>query len=171
MAHRLVFKGLLVTLIASLAAGLLAETPADYANLPEHKAMAAVPGYTTSIYGIGHSRPTDIDAANWALQQCQRKLARQTGLTLAPWQTCEVLNLNQERITTGADIRARVPTSPHPLYLWRYTSDTATVYLAGSIHVLKSTLYPLAPQLEKAFEQADLLVVEVDTEKYSLQEM
>ena len=126
MARGPVFKSLLVTLIASLAAGLLAETPADYANLPGHKAMAAVPGYTASIYGIGHSRPTDIDAANWALQQCQRKLARQTGLTLAPWQTCEVLNLNQERITTGAEIRALVPDSPHPLYLWRYTSDTAT---------------------------------------------
>lgn len=171
MAHSPVFKVLLAALIASLAAGLLAETPADYANLPGHKAMAAVPGYTASIYGIGHSRPTDIDAANWALQQCQRKLAQQTGLTLAPGQTCEVLNLNEERITTGADIRAQVPDSPHPLYLWRYTSDTATVYLAGSIHILKPTLYPLAPQLEKAFEQSALLVVEVDTEKYPLQEM
>ena len=164
-------KRLLILLFTLLAIPLIAETPADYASLPGRKAMAMVPGFTDSIYGIGHSQSTDIGAAASALQECQRKLAEHTEIGPTPAQTCEVVNLNQELITTGADIRAQIPDKPHPLYLWRYTSATATVYLAGSIHILKSTIYPLAPQLEKAFEQSDLLVLEVDTEKYSLSEM
>jgi len=36
------------------------------------------------------------------------------------------------------------------------------VYLAGSVHILKSSLYPLPAPFEQAFEAADHLVVEVD---------
>ena len=41
------------------------------------------------------------------------------------------------------------------------TSPTASVYLLGSIHVAKSTLYPLRPAIETAFAQSDTLVLEV----------
>ena len=164
-------RSVLVGYFVFLASGIAAQTAAEYENLPGRKAMAAVPGHGNDIYGIGHSQPTDVAAADRALRQCQRKLARQTGISLTPRQTCEVVHLNEERITTGVDIRAQVPEGAHPLYLWRYTSASATVYLAGSIHILKPTLYPLAPQFERAFEQSDLLVLEVDAEKYSLNEM
>ncbi|MCZ6619612.1 MAG: TraB/GumN family protein [Gammaproteobacteria bacterium] len=171
LAGNLLLRSFVFLASVFLTSEIAAQSPADYENLPGRKAMAAVPGHGNDIYGIGHSQPTDVAAANRALRECQRKLVRQTGVSLIPKQTCEVVHLNEERVTTGADIRARVPEGAHPLYLWRYTSASATVYLAGSIHVLKPTLYPLAPQLERAFEQSDLLVLEVDTEKYPLDEM
>ncbi|MCZ6855279.1 MAG: TraB/GumN family protein [Gammaproteobacteria bacterium] len=164
-------KRLLILLSMCLTNPLIAETPGDYETLAGRKAMASVPGFSDSIYGISHSQSSDVGAAATALQECQRKLAQLSEIETTPPRTCEVVNLNEELITTGASIRARIPDKPHPLYLWRYSSATATVYLAGSIHILKATIYPLAPQLEKAFELSDLLVLEVDTEKYSLTEM
>ncbi|MGZ3417794.1 MAG: TraB/GumN family protein [Polyangiales bacterium] len=49
---------------------------------------------------------------------------------------------------------------PTPIF-HRVTSDTATVYLLGSIHVGKKALYPLPRAIESAFEKSDSLVVEV----------
>lgn len=49
---------------------------------------------------------------------------------------------------------------PTPIF-HKVTSDTATVYLLGSIHVGKKGLYPLPNVIEHAFEKSDSLVVEV----------
>jgi uncharacterized protein YbaP (TraB family) len=46
--------------------------------------------------------------------------------------------------------------------LWQVKSNTATVYLFGSIHVADKSIYPLDPQIEQAFNDSDVLVVEVD---------
>ncbi|MDC4227456.1 MAG: TraB/GumN family protein [Candidatus Manganitrophus sp.] len=45
-------------------------------------------------------------------------------------------------------------------FLWSVRSETAAVYLLGSIHVAKPELYPLHPSIEAAFDQSDTLVVE-----------
>jgi uncharacterized protein len=45
---------------------------------------------------------------------------------------------------------------------WKVTGKGGTVYLIGSVHLLSSDFYPLAPQLEAAYKEADLLVEEVD---------
>lgn len=50
-------------------------------------------------------------------------------------------------------------------FLWKVTSPQTTVYLLGSIHVGSAAVYPLNPAIEQAFEQAQILVVEVDVEK------
>ena len=47
-------------------------------------------------------------------------------------------------------------------FLWQVQSDTATVYVLGSIHILKPEIYPLNPTIESAFDQSDFLVVEVN---------
>jgi uncharacterized protein YbaP (TraB family) len=50
-----------------------------------------------------------------------------------------------------------------PSFLWKVTGPRGgSVYLAGSIHLLSSEYYPLAPAFDAAFAQADLLVEEVD---------
>lgn len=50
-----------------------------------------------------------------------------------------------------------------PSFLWKATGPRGgTVYLAGSVHLLSSEYYPLAPAFEDAFAQADLLVEELD---------
>jgi len=47
-------------------------------------------------------------------------------------------------------------------FLWMVRAEKGTVYLLGSIHLLKKTLFPLNRTIEKAFEQSDVLVVETN---------
>ncbi|MEN8255020.1 MAG: TraB/GumN family protein [Verrucomicrobiota bacterium] len=46
--------------------------------------------------------------------------------------------------------------------LWKVTSVNGTLYLQGSIHVLKAGSYPLAPAIEQAYSNSTALVLEVD---------
>lgn len=49
-------------------------------------------------------------------------------------------------------------------FFWQAKSDSATVYLLGSIHYADQSFYPLRASIERAFDQADHLVVEVDVD-------
>ena len=46
--------------------------------------------------------------------------------------------------------------------LWRVQGEHNSVYLLGSIHVLPSTAYPLHPALQRAFNDSQRIVFEVD---------
>lgn len=46
--------------------------------------------------------------------------------------------------------------------LWKVSSGKNTVYLLGSIHALKNEHYPLKAPIEKAYEDSQVLVLEVD---------
>ena len=57
--------------------------------------------------------------------------------------------------------------SAHPLaqsraFAWKATRGQGAVYLVGSVHMLTSDFYPLAPALDAAFKDSDLLVEEAD---------
>jgi uncharacterized protein YbaP (TraB family) len=57
--------------------------------------------------------------------------------------------------------------STHPLaqtraFAWKATRGQGAVYLVGSVHMLTTDFYPLAPSLEAAFKDSDLLVEEAD---------
>ena len=47
-------------------------------------------------------------------------------------------------------------------FLWKVESRGPVVYIMGSVHLLKKENYPLKPGIEKAFEEADTLVVEAN---------
>jgi uncharacterized protein len=47
-------------------------------------------------------------------------------------------------------------------FFWEVKSDSATVYLLGSVHIAKEDIYPLPPIIEKSFKESDTLVIEVD---------
>jgi uncharacterized protein YbaP (TraB family) len=49
--------------------------------------------------------------------------------------------------------------------LWEVKSESATVYLLGSIHVGQKSLYPLDDVITDAFDRSNYLVVEVDMNK------
>jgi uncharacterized protein len=49
--------------------------------------------------------------------------------------------------------------------LWKMTGPSNTVYLLGSIHLLKKDNYPLPAQIEAAFSNAQLVVFETDFAK------
>jgi uncharacterized protein len=57
--------------------------------------------------------------------------------------------------------------APRPLaatrsFLWKASKGQGIVYLVGSVHMLSADFYPLAPALETAFKDSDLLVEEAD---------
>ena len=55
------------------------------------------------------------------------------------------------------------PDAASQSFLWRATGPRGgTVYLAGSIHLLSSEYYPLAPAFLDALDRSDLLVAELD---------
>jgi len=63
---------------------------------------------------------------------------------------------------------------PKKSFLWKVQSKTNTVFVLGSIHYLKKEVYPLNEKIEKAFDQADILVVEAninDTGKVDTQKL
>lgn len=153
-----------VKIVLLVVPGWVAGATLDYAALPGKKAMAVAPDDAT-VTGIAHSQAQDLAASQMALAQCEQANTRSSG------RACELVRLNDEQIRTGRDILDAVPTTPHPLYLWRYQSDSATVYLAGSIHMLKSSLYPLAEQLQAAFDSSTHLVLEVDSTALTTQAM
>jgi uncharacterized protein YbaP (TraB family) len=63
---------------------------------------------------------------------------------------------------------------PKKSFLWKVQLKTNTVFVLGSIHYLKKGVYPLNEKIEKAFDQADILVVEAninDTGKVDTQKL
>jgi len=48
---------------------------------------------------------------------------------------------------------------------WQVQSDSATVYLLGSIHYADESFYPLRPEIERAFFNSDHLVVEINIDE------
>ncbi len=55
-------------------------------------------------------------------------------------------------------------------FLWRVNSDTATVYMLGSLHAATIDMYPLPQVLYDAFEESSYLVVEVDITRQNPQQ-
>jgi uncharacterized protein YbaP (TraB family) len=149
----LVIGGLTLLVIGAPWAPQAGAQPA-YDTLPRAKAMAVAPARPDAVQAVVEGQPHDLAASVAAREQCQAK-AR-------PGEACEVVRLNDERITSGREILARVPAGPHPLFLWHFQRGQTEVFLAGSIHVLKPSLYPLPAQFDAAFERADYLVLEVD---------
>lgn len=46
--------------------------------------------------------------------------------------------------------------------LWEVRGSSNTVFLLGSMHVMKSSMYPLAPEIEAAYKRARVVVFETD---------
>lgn len=46
--------------------------------------------------------------------------------------------------------------------LWKASSGHGTLYLQGSVHLLKTNDYPLDPAIENAYDQSDVLILETD---------
>ncbi|MEL6222388.1 MAG: TraB/GumN family protein [Cyanobacteria bacterium J06627_8] len=49
-----------------------------------------------------------------------------------------------------------------PAFLWTVESSNNTVYLLGSVHLLRPTDYPLPQPVQDAFDDAEYLIFEVD---------
>ncbi len=103
------------------------------------------------------SGTSKVDASQAALTAC--RMANPTLTT-----DCELIALNGEPLTTSAALKAQVATDRRPLYLWELNHGPSRMFIAGSIHMLKPGFYPLPPQFDAAFAQADELILEVTPE-------
>lgn len=50
----------------------------------------------------------------------------------------------------------------HPVTLWRIAGETNSIYLLGSIHLLREQDHPLPGVIDKAYDDADVIVMEID---------
>jgi uncharacterized protein YbaP (TraB family) len=153
---RLLALATFVAMITGAAAGPPTNV-ADYATLPLHKALASAANNGTAR-GVASSEASDELAAVNALTRCT---------AAAAGAVCEVSRLDDLRVTTASEMRENVPHAPHPLFLWKFESKSGSAYLAGSVHVMKPTLYPLPAQFDAAYAKSDRLAIEVDTDAVS----
>jgi uncharacterized protein YbaP (TraB family) len=56
-------------------------------------------------------------------------------------------------------------------FLWEVESKTSRCYILGSLHLATKEIYPLAQTIEESFENADVLVVEIDITAVNSQEI
>jgi uncharacterized protein YbaP (TraB family) len=57
---------------------------------------------------------------------------------------------------------AAADSEAHPVTLWRAQGITNNVYLLGSIHLLREEDHPLPTAIDLAYEDADVLIMELD---------
>lgn len=57
---------------------------------------------------------------------------------------------------------ARSDDTGHPVTMWRVSGDTNTVYLLGSIHMLRQQDHPLPAVIDRVYEDAEVVVMELD---------
>ena len=50
----------------------------------------------------------------------------------------------------------------HPVTMWKVAGASNSVYLLGSIHLLRSQDYPLPTAIDAAYDDAEVLIMEVD---------
>jgi uncharacterized protein YbaP (TraB family) len=62
------------------------------------------------------------------------------------------------------DAQQAEETTPSKSCLWEVKAKSARVFLLGSLHVLKSSAYPLAPEIDRAYASSQRLVFETDVE-------
>jgi len=85
----------------------------------------------------------------------------------------DLIRIDLIRIITTVVITALLVAPPVPAaaqtrsFGWKVTSPRNVLYLVGSVHLLTKEFYPLNPLLEKAYQDSDLLVEEVDIAELS----
>ena len=127
--------------------------------LSAYTATAVKTNQPQSQFSSGE-QPNRAVAAQVALNSCRQALL----IANPDNSVCELAFMDQQPITSARQIRAN--TANAPLYLWRFDSASATVFVAGTVHVLKEALHPLPRQFEEAYHQTEKLVLEVDLSRY-----
>ena len=63
---------------------------------------------------------------------------------------------------------SRNPGEPSRSCLWQVSSDKGTLFLLGTVHLLKPGTHIVSPAAEAAFEQAQTILLEVDLDRGGL---
>lgn len=140
----------------------------QYEGFAEPKALAMALGEDGSwAFGWSEKAPGVLPAIGAAIQGCERA-RQQKGITTS----CEIIRVNKEEIELGRAFAKRIEArDTTPTMVWRYEKNGKTMYLAGSIHVFKGSLYPLPAAYEKAFADSEVLFLEVNAASVAPQDL
>lgn len=128
-------------------------------SLQAHVSVAHHTSDPSILYSSG-TQPNRVLAAQSAMGKCQRTYSEQQANGV-----CELISMDDIPIATAQQLLAQ-KSEATPLYLWRFQNGEATVYLAGTVHILKESLHPLPQQYEDAYYATENLVFEVDLSRY-----
>lgn len=128
-------------------------------SLQAHVSVAHHTSDLSTLYDSG-TQANRVAAAQSAMSKCQSANVDQPAAG-----ACELILMDDIAITTGQQLRGN-KSHATPLYLWRFQNGAATVYLAGTVHILKESLHPLPPQYEDAYHATKNLVFEVDLSRH-----
>lgn len=76
------------------------------------------------------------------------------GEVVRPWLAALLLGLSAAGAQTAV--------AGHPVTLWQVEGDTNSVYLLGSIHMLRAEDHPLPSVMDSAYDDAEIIVMELD---------
>ncbi|MFN3235568.1 MAG: TraB/GumN family protein [Pseudomonadales bacterium] len=108
------------------------------------------------VIGLGYEARSEIGAGGLAIQQCQNTL-KQHDLS----GECEVLVLGEQILMPGAILRQGV-NDDTPAMAWKIDGPNGDMYLLGTVHVLKPTLFPMPKVFDVFFAEADSIVFEIN---------
>ncbi|XOV88816.1 MAG: TraB/GumN family protein [Pseudomonadota bacterium] len=132
----------------------------QFENLPAPKALAmALTEQGQWAFGWMGDAAGTLPAIGGAISGCER--ARQQKQIEVP---CELVRVNDEEVEYGRALRHRLSLDDGntPALMWRLKKGRSLVYIGGSLHAFKPSLYPLPPAFEDAYQRADELILEVD---------
>lgn len=152
----MIYDLLAIGRVIKLASLLLALTSP---SLQAHVSVAHHTSDLSTLYDSG-TQANRVAAAQSAMSKCQRANVDQPAAG-----ACELILMDDIAITTGQQLRGN-KSHATPIYLWRFQNGAATVYLAGTVHILKESLHPLPPQYEDAYHATKNLVFEVDLSRH-----
>ena len=98
-----------------------------------------------------------MTASQHALQRCETERSKHVNVD----SPCEIVFLNNDAVATASSLKA--PYGPqHPSFLWRVDGGKVPVFVGGTIHLMKPSLYPLNAALRNAYDQTAQLAVEAN---------
>jgi hypothetical protein len=103
--------------------------------------------------------PTQVISPAETVNVSDRERAQLNPLVGALWALC-LISLLCACSTTNQLVQSKAT-------LWKVKGDHNTIYLLGSIHVLSKHAYPLKPALDRAFEDANQVVFEIDLTRFT----
>ena len=68
----------------------------------------------------------------------------------------------KKQILTAAATALIALNAPAESSVWKAEKDGSTLYLGGSLHILRACDFPLPPEFDAAYDASDLLVLETD---------
>ncbi len=132
---------------------LLKDYNRDRGNKALSFALIESGGYSM---GMSIKAPSEVAAAVTANAQCENWLKQNKQEAL-----CEIILLGDQLIKPGRMLRDGVGPET-PAMAWKVEGPKGNIYLLGTVHVLKSTLFPLPAVFDQFFNAADVVVFETN---------